>query len=138
MRVFAPNAFRYPAMIGVDYPYGWQELPLALADTLKAAGYVKESDDQFSSKTIQLSSSPQSFAASLNGSPAVGLVTNGELTTSDGANGGGQFPSVTTNYANNPLMANQIHPGTRGQVLESRQLAPVIMSAINAISSTRF
>lgn len=37
MRVFAPTAFRYN---GVDYPYGYQELPDALADTLVAAGRV--------------------------------------------------------------------------------------------------
>lgn len=40
MRVFAPSAFRYPPNTGADFPYGWQELPDALADTLRSGGYV--------------------------------------------------------------------------------------------------
>lgn len=41
MRVFAPAAFRYPpGALGIDYPYGWQDLPQSLADTLINAGYL--------------------------------------------------------------------------------------------------
>jgi hypothetical protein len=38
MQVFAPTPFRYS---GVDYPYGYQSLDQALADTLIAAGLVR-------------------------------------------------------------------------------------------------
>lgn len=41
MKVFAPTAFRYPSgPSGTDYPYGWQDLPESLADTLVAAGLL--------------------------------------------------------------------------------------------------
>lgn len=42
-RVFAPVAFRYNS---VDYRYGWQDMPDALADQLFSAGHVKYNDNQ--------------------------------------------------------------------------------------------
>jgi hypothetical protein len=41
MKVFAPAAFRWPVgPSGTDYPYGWQDLPQSLADTLISAGLL--------------------------------------------------------------------------------------------------
>lgn len=37
MRVFAAKPFRYS---GIDYPYGWQDLPQTLADTLRSVQLV--------------------------------------------------------------------------------------------------
>lgn len=43
MKVFAPAPFRYPAITGVDYPYGHQEIADdTLARTLIAAGLVQD------------------------------------------------------------------------------------------------
>jgi hypothetical protein len=42
MRVFAKTAFRY---LGIDYPYGWQDLPQSLADTLHVSGKVAYTDN---------------------------------------------------------------------------------------------
>jgi lysophospholipase L1-like esterase len=42
MKVFAKTAFRY---LGIDYPYGWQDLPQSLADTLHVSGKVAYTDN---------------------------------------------------------------------------------------------
>ena len=45
MKVFAPAAFRYPAITGTDYPYGLQDIPNdSLARTLLDAGLIVADD----------------------------------------------------------------------------------------------
>ena len=45
------------------------------------------------------------------------------------------FGQTCVTNANNLLMQNQIHPNARGQVLETRQLMPVLTSAQSAVAS---
>lgn len=49
MRVFAPAPFRY---LGVDYPYGWQDMPQDLADTVLTLGYILGSEPKTSMPRI--------------------------------------------------------------------------------------
>lgn len=66
MKVFARTAFRYN---GTDYPYGWQDLPQSLSDTLTAAGYVTPNDDPVKSAR----------ANSLADRPTAAAFGNGDL-----------------------------------------------------------
>jgi hypothetical protein len=52
--------------------------------------------------------------------------------------GGGPFPSTVTTLANNPLMMNQLHPGSYGQWLKNQQISPVIVRAVSAVAATRY
>lgn len=66
MKVFAQTAFRYN---GIDYPYGWQDVPQSLADALQVAGYVTPNDDPV--KSMRLSSLEQR--------PTAAAFGNGDL-----------------------------------------------------------
>lgn len=52
--------------------------------------------------------------------------------------GGGAFPSTVTTLANNPLMMNQLHPGSYGQWVSAQQIAPIIVRAVQSVVSTRY
>ena len=87
-----------------------------------------------------------------SGDPRIfALVQKQDLTmlAPDGATTVYAFPTWrgVANLANTPItaansasqtMANQIHPGARGQVLEARQIAPYIVGAFNAFASNYF
>ena len=68
MRVFAPTAFRYPALTGRDYPYGLQDIgDDSLARTLLAAQLVVADDpsDQVNAGDRPLNQFPIATAAAL-------------------------------------------------------------------------
>jgi lysophospholipase L1-like esterase len=76
MRVYAKKAFRY---LGVDYPFGWQDLSQSLADTLQALNKVGFSDNALDPGTsITQINTPTDLTS------GIGQLPNGDLYSTNG------------------------------------------------------
>jgi len=135
MRVFAKTAFRYG---GVDYPYGWQDLSQALADSFKSAGLVSFTDNSADGSpvfTIAPINVPSGFRWA---SPPINLRRQGNsiLTDFDITS---IIPAITVTYYVDPVNGLDANAGTsRGAALQNlaTALAKVDADQIRIINLT--